>query len=233
MIPSQIDPHPTALGLRGDSFLTSLYAGQSFLPSFYTRGHKLSTSRPFSNRHVGSSARSPAFDESILGSGDFTVLSGGTFYPDGQRPNYDYFGSSSSSSGSFHDAPGGGRPFALPLESSPNPDDPFADFKDFADITAGIDSDFSHHEAVYATTNGTKVKHEPRNILEQLQMIDEEKRERAEVATSKPIKDTKLSKFKLKLLGAKITKAPKTKEAKLKKISPSSSDYIDPLEAES
>lgn len=158
------------------------------------------------------------------------MLSGGTFYPDGQRPNYDYFGSSSSSSGSFHDAPNSGRPFALPLESVQNSDDPFADFKDFADITAGIDSDFSNHQAVYATANGTKVKHEPRNILEQLQMIDEEKRERAEVATLPTIKDTKLSKFKLKLSRTKIAKAPKTKEAKLKKIS---ADYVDPLEAES
>lgn len=233
LIPSQVDPNPTALGLRGDSFLTSVFAGQSFFPAFYTRGHKLSTARPFSTRHVGSSVKLPAFDESILGSGDFTVLSGGTFYPDGQVPNHDYFGSSSISSGSFHDAPNSGRPFALPLSSAPNSDDPFADFKDFADLTAGIDSDFSHHEAVYATTNGTKVKHEPRNILEQLQMIDEEKQEQAEVAASKPIKDTKMSKFKLKLLSSKITKSPKTKEKKLKKISSSTSDYLDPLEAES
>lgn len=233
LIPSQIDPRPTALELRGDAYLTSVFAGQSFLPSFFTRSHRLTSARPFVNRHVGSANKPPAFDNSILGSGDFAVLSGGTFYPEGQRPSYDYFSSGSSSSGSFQDAHNNGRPFALPLESSPNPDDPFADFKDFADITAGIDFDFSHHEAVYATTNGTKVKHEPRNILEQLQMIDEENRERAEVSTSKPIKVTKLSKFKRKLQSAKITKAPKTKETKLKKISTSSSDYIDPLEAES
>lgn len=226
MIPSQIDPHPEALALRDDSYLTSVFAGQNFFPSLFFRGHKLSTARPFSNRHIGPVVKSPAFDESILGSGDFAVLSGGTFYPDGQRTSYDYF--SSSSSGSFHDAPSSSQPFALPLESSANPDNPFVGFKDFADLTAGIDSDFSHQEAVYATTNGTKVKHEPKNILEQLEMIDEEKR--TEVSTSKLTKDTKLSKFKRKLQSAKITKAPKTKETKLKKIS---SDYVDPLEAES
>lgn len=173
------------------------------------------------------------FDESILGSGDFTVMSGGTFYPDGEtkrRPSYDFFGSGSS----FHDSTDHSRPFALPLESSQPPDDPFADFKDFADITAGIDADFSHHEAVYINTNGTKLKHEPRNILEQLQMIDKEKRERAEVSTAQPIKDTKLSKFKRKLLNSKLTKEPKTKAKKLEKISTSSSaDYLDPLEAAS
>lgn len=222
IVPSQVDPHPS-LSLP------------SFLPSFYQRGHKLSAARPFSNRHIGSSfgrfsstTKTPVFDESLLGSGDFSVLSGGTFYPEGEssrRPTFDYLGSGSS----FHDSTNNGRPFALALESSP--DDPFTGFKDFADITAGIDSDFSHHKPIYVNTNGTAIKHEPRNILEQLQMIDEEKRERAEVSTAtKPIKDTKLSKFKRKLLS---TKEPKKNQTKPKQISPSSSDYVDPLEAAS
>lgn len=235
IIPSQIDPHPT-LALRGQSHLSSVF--EDVFPSYFQRSHRHSSARPFGTRHVGSSAgrftsttRAPAFDESILGSGDFTVMSGGTFYPDGEsqrRPSFDYFGSGSS----FHDDHG--RPFALPLESSQDSDDPFADFKDFADITAGIDTDFSHNKAVYVNTNGTKLKHEPRNILEQLQMIDEEKQERAEVSTAQPITDTKLSKFKCKLFSAKFTKEPKIKAKKPEKISTSSSaDYLDPLKAES
>lgn len=174
-------------------------------------------------------------DDSILGSGDFTVLRGGTFYADGEkrrRPSYDYFGSGSS----FYGSADSGRPFALPLESPHYSDDPFANFKDFADITAGIDSDFSNVVAVYAKHNSTK--HEPNNILEQLQLIDEEKRaeearsHRAEASTAEPIKITKLSKAKSKLLRTKLSKEPKKKETPKTK-SASSVDYIDPLVADS
>lgn len=161
-------------------------------------------------------------------------MRGGTFYPDGEsrrRPIHDYFGSGSS----FQDS-NSGRPFALPLESQHYSDDPFANFKDFADITAGIDSDFSHFVAVYANKNSTTVKHEPKNILEQLEMIDEEKRnedlrhQQAEAQTPKPSK--KLSKFKSKLTRTKLTKVLK-KPKHPKKAWESSSELIDPLVAES
>lgn len=163
-------------------------------------------------------------------------MRGGTFYPEDEprrRPNYDYYGSGSS----FQDSTNTGRPFALPLESSHYSDDPFSDFKDFADITAGIDSDFSHLVPVYAKNDSALKVHEPNNILEQLQMIDEEKaneqagNQRAEATRLKP---AKLSKFKSKLLSLKHTKEPKMKKEVPKKISASAStDYIDPLVADS
>lgn len=249
IIPSQIDPHPI-ITHNSDLHLNSnpIFAEQNFFPSFFRSGQQLPPARPFSNQQIGSSSPSGRYisstkdsiDESILGSGDFTVLRGGTFYGDGEkrrRPIHDYFGSGSS----FYESANSGRPFALPLESPHYSDDPFANFKDFADITAGIDTDFSHVVAVYANKNSTSIKHEPKNILDQLQLIDEENRNeernrRTEVSKQKPIKVTKLSKFKSKLLSTKLTKEPKKKKETPKKSSTSATsslDYIDPLVAES
>lgn len=244
IIPSQIDPRPA---VSDDSHLSPIFAEQNFFSSFFRSGHHhLSAARPFSsNQYFGgssngrfaSSTRAP-LDDSILGSGDFSVLRGGTFYADGdtrRRPSQDYFGGGSS----FYESANSGRPFALPLESPHYSDDPFANFKDFADITASIDADFSHVVAVYAKKNSTAVKHEPNNILEQLQLIDEEKRseeakiKRAEVSTAEPIKVTKLSKFKTKLLSTKEPKQKKKETPKKKSAASSSVDYIDPLLAES
>lgn len=246
IIPSQADPHPS-LSANIDSEMNPIFAEQNFFPSYYRTGYQLPPARPFSYRHFGSqsstsgrysSTPKASFDESILGSGDFAVLRGGTFYAEGEplsRPNLDYYGSGSS----FHDSTNTGRPFALPLESSHYSDDPFADFKDFADITANIDSDFSHFVAVYANKSSSLEKHEPKNILEQLQMIDEEKineqagNQRAEATRLKPISVAKLSKFKLKLLNSKIMKELQTKKETDKRILGSASDYIDPLVADS
>lgn len=214
-VPSQVDLH-SKFNLDSDATSNPVFAEQNFFPSFFRSGQQLPPSRPFATRHVSSlpsgryiSNYQSSFDESILGSGDFTVLRGGTFYPEGevalQKPFRDYFGSGSS----FYDSKNSGRPFALPLESSHYSDDPFADFKDFADI-AGLDTDFSQ------TIETFKEKHEPKNILEQLQQIDEEKsRERAHLAaesTALAINAKKLSKIKAKLLLAQQTKEPKKKE---------------------
>ena len=124
-------------------------------------------------------------------------MRGGTFYEEGEEEQH--YGSPST----FYDSTG--RPVALPQQQKPQhfSDDPFANFKDFADITAGADvSDFSHIVVIYANRNSTK--HEPRNILEQLQLLDQESKSEEEEApreteTSSPIKSTKLSKFKAKL----------------------------------
>lgn len=246
IIPSQVDPHP-ANSFNRDSDLSPIFAEQNFFPSFYRSGHQLPLARPFSIRHNNAqtslsgrytSSSIPSFDESILGSGDFTVLRGGTFYADGQRkrrPSQEYFGSGSS----FHESIDSSRPFALPLESPHYSDDPFANFKDFADITAGIDSDFSHFVEVYANKNSSNVKYEPKNILEQLEMIDEEKRikaggnKRAEIPITKPIKVSKLSKFKTKLLSTKLSKEARIMEIPKIQSAPSSLDNVDPLVADS
>lgn len=143
-------------------------------------------------------------------------MKGGSFYTEGEERDRDYYGE-------FYDANNNGRPFAQPFEhrTPQNPDDPFANFKDFADITAGVDTDFSHVVAVYANKNSTK--HEPQNILEQLEMIDQEK---YETEASESIKSATLSKFKTKLRSTKLEK-----EYKKFKV-PKKPDYVDPLEAD-
>jgi len=263
LIPSQIDPHPTVTS-NGNSQLSPVFAEQNLFPSFFRSGHKLvpSSARPFANKpnpslagrytsSLSSSSTRAPYDESILGSGDFTVLRGGTFWADNDGPiTSDYYGSDSS----FYDTTSG-RPFALPLSSSgPHySDDPFADFKDFADINAGVDSDFSHHIPVYAHKNA---KHEPNNILETLELLDAEaaaaededkaKNRETEVSTLKPIiKVTKISKFKSKLLGTKVTKerqqkkkpisgnSKKPNSQKEQSTAAAEGDYVDPLVAES
>jgi hypothetical protein len=232
IIPSQVDPRP-AINIHTEPRHNPISAEQNFFPSFFRaehHHHQLSTSRPFSLRHASTSSlrhTSPStrttFDPSILGSGDFTVMRGGTFYPEGEDRN-EYYASGSS----YFDT-NTGRPFALPLEQPKHhSDDPFANFKDFADITAGIDSDFSHYIVVYAKKNSTK--HEPRNILEQLEMLDRQKE--AEVSTSElPIKITKkMSKIKMKLRSTKLEK----KYVKKKDVKKSQNvDYVDPLVADS
>lgn len=236
MSSSQTEPHPT-VSVNDESHLNPEFAEQNFFESIFGTGRQLAVQ--FSNRQPpinsfssGRYAKS-AYDESVLGSGDFSVLKGGTFYQEGEeirRPPHDYF----VNGGRFYDSASNGRPFALPLQSSHAgySDNPFADFKDFADITAGIDSDFSHLVAVYVNKNSSEVKHEPKNILEQLQRFDEERKSgknNDEGSTSKPIK---LSKFKSKLMSTKLLKEPRKKEA-LKKSYKTSLDYIDPLEADS
>lgn len=245
VVPSQLDPRSSTAVALDEPHLNPIFAEQNFRPSFFRGGFQL-PARPFSNPYISSSSTKGYSDKSILGSGDFSVLSGGTFYQPGDqsRPtSHDYYGSGSS----FYDSADSSRPFALPLESSHSSGDPFASFKDFADITAGIDSDFSHLVAVYAQrSNSTEpeTKHEPKNIFEQLEMIDEEKRNEKEAidntksATTtlklKPINLTKLSKFKSKLRSTKLAKAAKTKQVQKKLSAAMPLDYyVDPLVAES
>jgi hypothetical protein len=248
--------------MNSEANLNPSFAEQNFFPSFFRS--QVSTSRPFSLRHVGSSTRyfsgtssstrAPSFDRSILGSGDFTVMRGGTFYPEGEDNSHEYYDSS------FYDS-NTGRPFAVPIEKRKGQhysDDPFADFKDFADITAGVDSDFSHLVVVYANQNSTAEKHEPRNILEilnassnddDLQQPRQPQNENHETevfletssttttTTNAPIKSTKLSKFKSKLRSTKLQrKENKKMQISQKKRASSSSllvDYVDALVADS
>lgn len=263
IIPSQVDPHPI-LSLHSDPQLDPIDYFSSFYRSRHYQHQQVSTSRPFALRHINSppqqqqhhlyvsstrapsssSTASPSFDPAILGSGDFTVMRGGTFYPEGDGDDdrrQDYYGSS------FFDS-NTGRPFALPLERPNRPqhfsNDPFRHFRDFADI-AGVDSDFTNLVVVYANKNSTP-KHEPRNILEQLELLDQQK----ESETNKnknnddddretEIKSTKLSKFKTKLSSSTKMKTQQKqskefyKKVQTPKKSTQSVDYVDPLLADS
>lgn len=192
----------------------------------------------------GASGRSNSFDQSILGSGDFSVVRGGTFYPDEDRSyrlKDDYYG------GYFKN--GHGRPNAQPLKQPYYPEDPFENFKDFADINA--DPAFSHFVVIYENKNATKPHPShpsPKNIFEQLQLLDLEKEKEKDnhkvITTEAPLQEEeeddykykidkklmKLSKYKTKLAKTKVVKKYK------KKLGPKidhSPDYTDPLLATS
>lgn len=219
-------------------------AEQNFFPSYFRNPPLSSHSRPYQSSPNSaasiagrySAGRSQNFDQSILGSGDFAVVRGGTFYPEGERSftlkgNDDFFASFLN---------GHGRPNAQPLTTSKQPhypEDPFRNFKDFADINAGSDPAFSHFIVVYANKNSTQPHPShpsPKNIFEQLQLLDLEKeneknQEPEEISKSPESNEKKLmrlSKFKSKLAKTKVVKKYK------KKLGPKydpSPDYTDPL----
>lgn len=205
-------------------------AAQNFLSTFFRDhqynpplGHNLrpyfQAAEPFSttrspsrlnaHRSVESApppARANTFDQSILGSGDFGVLRGGTFYQDNDPTLFR--SSESSNEFSYFNKNGHGRPqTAAYVQRYTYPEDQFANFRDFADINTPNDAAFSHFVVVYKNRNGTtvdspatsqeKVKYEPRNILDQLRLLDEE----SERSTQAP-----KSKFKRKLKRTKLTK---------------------------
>lgn len=182
-------------------------AAQNFLRSFF-RDHRqlippLGHSRPYyqageslaiyptrssspsprhnSHRSVDSSLRAGAtssFDQSILGSGDFGVLRGGTFYQDNDPTLFR--SSESSNDYSYYNKNGHGRPqSATYVQRYTYPEDQFAHFRDFADINTPSDPAFSQFVVVYANKNATladvkRRRKEPKNIFEQLMLLDQE-----------------------------------------------------------
>lgn len=226
-------------------------AEQQFFPSYFRSAPPLGHSRPYpiqlqpqQNPAAAIAGRysvgGRAFDQSLLGNGDFSVMRGGTFYPDGERPyrqKFDDFFSAGSSQ--FYNLNNGhGRPNAQPLTAPPPspfyPEDPFANFRDFAEINSGGDPAFSHYVVVYANKNATKphpTQNTPKNIFEQLQLLDLDQDSQRDLEETPEFytKKSKLSKFKTKLSATKMEKKYK------KKLSPKldSVDYSDPLIAES
>ncbi|KAG5683828.1 hypothetical protein PVAND_013091 [Polypedilum vanderplanki] len=239
-------------------------AEQNFFSSFFRNGALNAHSRPFkssqpqaqANTHAASIAgryssnvvRANNFDQSILGSGDFAVIRGGTFYPEDEQQhrfknNDDFFGSYFNN--------GHGRPNADRLKQPYYPEDPFENFKDFADINAGSEPGFSHFVVIYANKNSTKPHPShpsPKNIFEQLQLLDEEKKQNGEepkvqdddLQTEDDEREKsdeydkklmKLSKYKTKLAKTKVVKKYKKKLGP--KIDQQSLDYTDPLLATS
>ncbi|EDV92162.1 uncharacterized protein LOC6566168 [Drosophila grimshawi] len=196
-------------------------AAQNFYPPFYHEAPPLGHSRPyFSGPAVPVGDNSPlqlpllttshqqqpqpqqhqqrGFDAAILGSGDFGVLRGGTFYPEEEMPyhpedNSDYI---------YGDANNGhGRPSEAFVQKYTYPEEQFANFRDFADINTPADSAFSQFVVVYAAKNATKPSSHPhpKNIFEQLELLDREKAlEEAALKKQQPSKSkSKLSKTKL------------------------------------
>ncbi|CAH1119015.1 unnamed protein product [Phaedon cochleariae] len=134
----------------------------------------------------------------ILGSGNFGVIPGGTFYNDNdgdQSSNYENYDSY------LHN--GHGRPsfyYNGGSNGKSYPHEQFSNFKDFADINTPTDRQYSHYVVVYVPNkNETKeegnsvIKALPKNIMESLTMLDMEHTTTKEIV---PLK--KLSKFKRK-----------------------------------
>lgn len=211
-------------------------AEQNFFPNFFRapqhnrQYNGLNNAAAIAGRY-STAARTP--DQSILGSGDFSVISGGTYYPEGElrstRPkNEGYHGNT------FGYNNGHGRPNAQAFSGRPHHQDPFSNFRDFADINSGSDPAYSHFVVVYANKNSTTHHPNPKNIFEQLQLLDQEDQEKKEAISEEPEekyskKPLKLSKFKTKLAKTKFEKKYQ------KKLSPKESldQYSDPLLAES
>nr|XP_016938863.1 uncharacterized protein LOC108016663 [Drosophila suzukii]XP_016938864.1 uncharacterized protein LOC108016663 [Drosophila suzukii]XP_016938865.1 uncharacterized protein LOC108016663 [Drosophila suzukii]XP_016938866.1 uncharacterized protein LOC108016663 [Drosophila suzukii] len=194
-------------------------AAQNFYPPFYHEAPPLGHSRPYFGHGPPVSETTPLnlplpllapqqqpqpanqqrnFDASILGSGDFGVLRGGTFYPEEEMPyhpedNSDYI---------YGDANNGhGRPSEGFVQKYTYPEEQFANFRDFADINTPADSAFSQFVVVYAAKNATAPHSHPhpKNIFEQLELLDREKeleKAKSEPKTSSKNK-SKLSKTKL------------------------------------
>ncbi|XP_049872780.1 uncharacterized protein LOC126371508 [Pectinophora gossypiella] len=117
---------------------------------------------------------------SVLGSGNFGIIRGGTFSGQNDEDEYDAFNS-------FYNN-GHGRPsHSVGYIANPRPNynqDQFANFRDFADINTPSNSAYSHYVVVYANKNATidevgeesrKVVSKPKNIIETLESLDEKK----------------------------------------------------------
>lgn len=213
-------------------------ASESFYPQFLRNSrHYFPNSEADRFRPTSGRAKFTA-EQSLLGSGDFGVLKGGTFYQDTDQHPVRTF-SELYGVGNGHQ-----RPFASPLVQkfrypSSDSSDPFSNFRDFADINVSNDAgQYSELYVVYANKNNTstvltenqkpiaKKKNRIRNIKDQLDLIDDEQ------------KLSKLSKTKLKLRKSKkqkitqntsTTEIPSSKEFQkfqTAKISDADSDYM-------
>ncbi|XP_017877694.1 uncharacterized protein LOC108623610 [Ceratina calcarata] len=153
----------------------------------------------------------------LLGSGNFGVIRGGTYYPEDKETD-EYSTDDSVYNPYYH---GGGRSRASYFRNpKPQPirgGDFFANFRDFADITAPPKSSFSHLSVVYANKNGSATGRitEPRNIIETLRMLEEEEPVSAEVTTTTEVPRKKESKGKRKLIKMKQYEEDKARRSRM------------------
>lgn len=244
--------HPIAdgsrLSSRADVRATAIHhdshsqAAQNYYPPFFREapplGHsrpyfplhesgvlsKYSESRPLSNLGPGGLSvhqRAAGFDHSILGSGDFGVIRGGTFYPDEDTP--------------YHTEDG--IDF---VQKYTYPEEQFAHFRDFADISTPVDAAFSKFVVVYENRNSSVPNSKtadiassiqrPKNIFEQLQLLDEEKAQEQQQHQQQLKKSSLPSKSKLKLAKTKLEQKKYKKKMSsqiITKVSPPYSSFED------
>lgn len=154
----------------------------------------------------------------LLGSGNFGVIRGGTYYPE-EKENDEYSIDESVYSPYYHGGNGRARNnyYRNPKPQPVRGGDFFANFRDFADITAPPKSSFSHLSVVYANKNGShteRVHDQPRNIFETLRMLEEEEFNAATTTTTEvPLK--KLSQGKRKLIKMKKYQEDKARKSRM------------------
>ncbi|XP_046430563.1 uncharacterized protein LOC124184654 isoform X2 [Neodiprion fabricii] len=226
---AEVLPSSENAGLRREFVDKSLESeSQNFFPSFaqlftnhrlpYEEQQQQQHYRP--NRFLGYFQRerdaynAPAEDQPhpLLGSGNFGVIRGGTYYSD-DKDKDEYSVGETLFNPYFH----GLNPRAKSnYYRNPKPQpvrggDFFANFRDFADITAPPKSSFSHLSIVYANKNGTADRvAEPRNIIETLRMLEEE----SELTTTE-IPQKKISNGKRKLLKLKKYQEDKSRKSRM------------------
>ncbi|XP_057653525.1 uncharacterized protein LOC130892262 [Diorhabda carinulata] len=174
----------------------------------------------FNNNNNNNNASPKPEQESILGSGNFGVITGGTFYS--EKDENSKYGNYDSFSHNGHGKPA----FYFTSQSKPQPyqQEQFANFKDFADINTQNDRQYSQYVVAYAPRENDTIEREnrgeetvvtkpiPKNIIESLTLID------SEHITTIPEKKLSASKRKLAILKPekkhliKIIKKTKSRE---------------------
>lgn len=154
--------------------------------------------------------------QSLLGSGNFGVIRGGTYYPE-NKENDEYSVDESLYNPYYSRARAQyyRNPKPQPIHSG---GDFFANFRDFADITAPPKSSFSHLSVVYANKNGSSTGSritEPRNIIETLRMLEEEERSDVEELSTTEVPRKKQSKGKQKLMKMKQYEEDKARRSRM------------------
>lgn len=161
----------------------------------------------------------------LLGSGNFGVIKGGTFYAN-NKGSGDYSNFEGDFNSYFHN--GHGRP-SYHIGGPPNPrpyqHEQFANFKDFADINTPTDRQYSQYVVVYVNKNGTKNDEEvknnkPKNIFESLQLLDRE-----DSSDYNTMEDEEGPEKKLSMSKRKLKKLLPEKKHKLKKTKIPDRDY--------
>lgn len=163
-------------------------ASESFFPSFLRNSRHYFQPSDGDRYKTTITGRAKYPETAILGSGDFGVLKGGTFYQDNDPPLKSYYNDFIGLNINNHN--GHQRPFASPLVQKiryPSDSlDPFSNFRDFADINVSNDAgQYSEFFVVYANSNSSVVPAEKngaefhnekhiQNIKDQLDLIDKE-----------------------------------------------------------
>ncbi|XP_078048945.1 uncharacterized protein LOC144476171 [Augochlora pura] len=201
---------------------------QNFFPSFAElfANHRLSFSeqryRP--NRFLGyfqrdrsgyqpASTTAKDAQHPLLGSGNFGVIRGGTYYPE-EKENDEYPADDAAYNPYYR---GRANYYRNPKPQPIRGGDFFANFRDFADITAPPKSSFSHLSVVYANKNGSETGRisEPRNIIETLKMLEEESQASLEATTTTEVPRKKQSKGKWKLMKMKQYEDDKSRRSRM------------------